>query len=53
MQIIYAINAMVLREARAAKILDDAAISAISVIDESGERRRAHGQSRLCPDRTA
>jgi starch phosphorylase len=39
MQIIYAINAMVLREARVAKILDDAAISAISLIDESGERR--------------
>ncbi len=39
MQIVYAINAMVLREARAAKILDDAAISNISVIDESGERR--------------
>ena len=39
MQIVYAINAMVLREARASKLLDDAAISAISVIDENGERR--------------
>ncbi len=39
MQIIYAINAMVLREARAAQVMDDAAISAISLIDESGERR--------------
>jgi starch phosphorylase len=39
MQIVYAINAMVLREARTSAKLDDAAISAISVIDESGERR--------------
>jgi len=39
MQIIYAINAMVLREARSKKILDDAAISNISLIEESGERR--------------
>ncbi len=39
MQIVYAINAMLLREARASKRLDDAAIAAISVIDESGERR--------------
>ena len=39
MQIIYAINAMVLREARTSKMFDDAAISAISVIDENGERR--------------
>ncbi|HWI87442.1 MAG TPA: glycogen/starch/alpha-glucan phosphorylase, partial [Sphingomonas sp.] len=39
MQIVYAINAMVLREARTRKILEDSAISAISVIDESGERR--------------
>ncbi len=38
MQIIYAINARVLREARAAG-LSDAAISAISLIDEHGERR--------------
>ena len=38
MQIIYAINSRVLREARKAG-LDDAAISAISLIDESGERR--------------
>jgi starch phosphorylase len=39
MQIIYAINAMVLREARAKKLLDEGAISAISLIDEGGERR--------------
>lgn len=39
MQIVYAINAMVLREARTKKILEDGAISAISIIDESGERR--------------
>lgn len=39
MQIVYAINAMVLREARAANITDDATISALSVIDENGERR--------------
>jgi starch phosphorylase len=39
MQIVYAINAMVLREARSRKILEDSAISAISIIDESGERR--------------
>lgn len=38
MQIIYTINARVLREARKAG-LDDAAISAISLIDEHGERR--------------
>lgn len=38
MQIIYAINARVLREARLAG-LDDGAISAISLIDEHGERR--------------
>ncbi|WP_172438852.1 glycogen/starch/alpha-glucan phosphorylase [Porphyrobacter sp. TH134] len=38
MQIIYAINAKVLREARKAG-LDDAAIAAISLIDEHGERR--------------
>ncbi|WP_420911619.1 glycogen/starch/alpha-glucan phosphorylase [Aurantiacibacter luteus] len=38
MQIIYAINARALREARA-KGMDDAAISAISLIDEGGERR--------------
>jgi starch phosphorylase len=38
MQIVYAINAKVLREARKAG-LDDAAISAISLIDEHGERR--------------
>lgn len=38
MQIVYAINARVLREARSAG-LDDAAIAAISLIDEHGERR--------------
>ena len=38
MQIIYAINSRVLREARRAG-LDDAAVSAISLIDEGGERR--------------
>ncbi len=38
MQIIYAINSRVLREARRAK-LDDAAVAAISLIDEHGERR--------------
>jgi starch phosphorylase len=39
MQIVYAINATVLREARAAGIVEEGAVSAISVIDESGERR--------------
>ncbi len=38
MQIVYAINSRVLREARKAG-LDDAAIAAISLIDENGERR--------------
>lgn len=38
MQIVYAINAKVLREARRAG-MDDAAIAAISLIDEHGERR--------------
>ncbi|WP_374530344.1 glycogen/starch/alpha-glucan phosphorylase [Novosphingobium sp.] len=38
MQIVYAINSRVLREARRAG-LDDAAIAAISLIDEGGERR--------------
>ncbi|GAA0273667.1 glycogen/starch/alpha-glucan phosphorylase [Alteraurantiacibacter aestuarii] len=38
MQIIYAINSRVLRDARKAG-LDDLAISAISLIDEGGERR--------------
>ena len=38
MQIIYAINAVVLREARKAG-LSDAAIASISLIDEHGERR--------------
>lgn len=39
MQIVYAINATVLREARVTKKLDDRAIAAISLIEESGERR--------------
>ncbi|MBU6267215.1 MAG: glycogen/starch/alpha-glucan phosphorylase [Sphingomonadales bacterium] len=38
MQIVYAINSRVLREARR-KGLDNAAIAAISLIDEGGERR--------------
>ena len=38
MQIIYAINSRVLREARKAG-MDDRAIAAISLIDENGERR--------------
>jgi starch phosphorylase len=38
MQIIYAINSRVLREARKAG-LDDAAIASISLIDEGGDRR--------------
>jgi glycogen phosphorylase len=38
MQIVYTINAKVLREARKAG-LDDAAVAAISLIDEHGERR--------------
>jgi starch phosphorylase len=39
MQLIYAINARLLRAARKERGLDDAAISAISLIDEGGERR--------------
>ena len=39
MQIVYAINAKLLREARAVDGIDDRAISAISLIDEGGERR--------------
>ncbi|WP_174300051.1 glycogen/starch/alpha-glucan phosphorylase [Caulobacter sp. S45] len=39
MQLIYAINARLLREARSRPWADDRAISAISLIDESGERR--------------
>jgi len=39
MQLIYAINADVLRSARRHEGFDDHAISAISLIDESGERR--------------
>ncbi|WP_343526434.1 glycogen/starch/alpha-glucan phosphorylase [Sphingomonas sp.] len=39
MQLIYAINAKLLREARAVEGIDDRAIAAISLIDESGERR--------------
>jgi glycogen phosphorylase len=38
MQIIYAINSQVLRDARKAE-LDEAAVEAISLIDEGGERR--------------
>ena len=39
MQIIYAINADLLRTARKSHKLDEGAISAISLIDEGGERR--------------
>ncbi|MEG8018398.1 glycogen/starch/alpha-glucan phosphorylase [Sphingomonas sp. LR55] len=39
MQIVYAINAKLLREARGADGIDDRAIAAISLIDEGGERR--------------
>ena len=39
MQIVYAINAKLLREARATPGIDDRAIGAISLIDEGGERR--------------
>lgn len=39
MQIVYAINAKILREARKVAGLDEAAISAISLIDEGGDRR--------------
>ncbi len=39
MQIVYAINAKLLREARGTDGIDDRAISAISLIDEGGERR--------------
>ncbi|HEX7853134.1 MAG TPA: glycogen/starch/alpha-glucan phosphorylase [Sphingobium sp.] len=39
MQLIYAINAKILIEARREKGFDDAGISAISLIDEGGERR--------------
>lgn len=39
MQLVYAINAKLLREARAAEGIDDRAIAAISLIDEGGERR--------------
>ncbi len=39
MQIVYAINARLLREARGVDGIDDRAISAISLIDEGGERR--------------
>lgn len=39
MQIVYAVNAKVLRDARHRAGLDDEAISAISLIDEAGERR--------------
>ncbi len=39
MQIVYAINAKLLREARGTEGIDDRAIAAISLIDEGGERR--------------
>ena len=39
MQIVYAINAKLLREARETDGIDDAAIAAISLIAEGGERR--------------
>ncbi|HET7412740.1 MAG TPA: glycogen/starch/alpha-glucan phosphorylase [Pararhizobium sp.] len=39
MQIVYAINALVLREARGEKNFDDSQIRNISLIDEAGERR--------------
>ncbi|WP_342366411.1 glycogen/starch/alpha-glucan phosphorylase [Sphingomonas sp. CFBP 13706] len=39
MQIVYAINARLLREARGVTGIDDRAIAAISLIDEGGERR--------------
>ncbi|WP_151955915.1 glycogen/starch/alpha-glucan phosphorylase [Sphingomonas sp. EC-HK361] len=39
MQIVYAINAKLLREARKVEGVDDRAIAAISLIDEGGERR--------------
>ena len=39
MQIVYAINAKLLQEARRTRLLDDRAIAAVSLIDESGERR--------------
>ncbi len=39
MQIVYAINARLLREAVKAEGIDDRAIAAISLIDEGGERR--------------
>ncbi len=39
MQLIYQINAWLLREVRAAPGIDDGAVRAISLIDEGGERR--------------
>ncbi len=39
MQLVYAINAHILKVARKTKGFDDAAVSAISLIDEAGERR--------------
>jgi glycogen phosphorylase len=39
MQLVYAINAKLLREARTVEGVDDRAIAAISLIDEGGERR--------------
>ena len=39
MQLVYAINAKLLKEARRREGIDDRAIAAISLIDEAGERR--------------
>lgn len=39
MQLVYAINARLLKEARETQGIDDRAIAAISLIDEGGERR--------------
>ncbi len=39
MQLVYAINAHILKKARKIEGFDDAAVSAISLIDENGERR--------------
>ncbi|MDF0541445.1 glycogen/starch/alpha-glucan phosphorylase [Sphingobium sp. H39-3-25] len=47
MQIVYAVNSRLLAEARR-KGLDDGAISAISLIDEGGERRVRMGNLAFC-----
>ena len=39
MQLVYAINARLLREARGTEGIDDGAVAAISLIEEGGERR--------------